>query len=237
MIVGNSPGRRRPIAVLIIADVRLYREGLAASLASRDQLSIVATGASRPEARVKVRDIGADVVVIDTAVRESLELISDLRRDAPSTKILAFGVEEVPSDILECAEAGAAGYVTADASVDELVAAIERIAREELVCSPLVAATLFRRVSEGQSRWKPGTPPRTLTSRERQVLRLMQEGCSNKEIAQTLNIAEPTVKNHVHHLLEKLEVRTRAQAIARAALPTARRRSQPFSKLDKRETG
>jgi DNA-binding NarL/FixJ family response regulator len=223
--------------VLIIADVRLYREGLAASLAHRDHLSIVATGASRPDALAKVRDIGADVIVIDMAVRESLELIGDLRREALPTKILAFGVDEVPSDILACAEAGAAGYVTADASVDELVAAIERIAREELVCSPHVAATLFQRVSEGTARWTPGSLTRTLTIREGQVLRLMQEGRSNKEIAQDLNIAEPTVKNHVHHLLEKLDVRTRAQAVARAALPLPRRRSQSFSKLDKRETG
>jgi two-component system nitrate/nitrite response regulator NarL len=237
MVAGDASRRARPIGVLIIADVRLYREGLAASLASRDHLLIVATSASRPDALAKIREVGADVAVIDMAIRESLDLIADLRREAPSTKILAFGVDEVASDIIECAEAGAAGYVTADASIEELVTAIERIFREELVCSPRVAATLFQRVSEGSPRLVPGAHGRTLTSRERQVLRLMQQGHSNKEIAQGLNIAEPTVKNHVHHLLEKLDVSTRAQAVARAAMPGSRRRTFGLTKDDKQETG
>jgi DNA-binding NarL/FixJ family response regulator len=236
MAASDATRRSRPIEVLVIADVRLYREGLAASLASRDNLAIVATSATRPDALAKIRKIGADVVVIDMALRESLDLIADLRREAAATKILAFGVEEVTSDILECAEAGAAGYVTADASIEDLVTAIERIWREELVCSPQVAATLFRRVSE-RSRLMPGAPGRMLTSRERQVLRLMQQGHSNKEIAQSLNIAEPTVKNHVHHLLEKLDVSTRAQAVARATLPGGRRRPFGEMRMDKRETG
>jgi two-component system, NarL family, nitrate/nitrite response regulator NarL len=234
---GDAPRRSRTIAVLIIAAVRLYREGLAASLAGRDHLSISTTNASRPDALAKVREIGADVVVVDMAVRESLDLVCDLRREALPTKILAFGVEEVTADILDCAEAGAAGYVTADASIDELVTAIERIAREELICSPQIAATLFQRVSEAGSHDGPMTQARSLTNRERQVLRLIQQGYSNKEIAENLNIAEPTVKNHVHHLLEKLEVSTRAQAIARAKLPASGGKSLGLAMSPKRGTG
>lgn len=227
MANGEGDGSRcdAGISVLIVADVRLYREGLASSLASRDHLLMIATCASRTDALARVRDVGADVVVVDMATRESLELIGDLRREAVPTKILAFAVEEVTSDILDCAEAGAAGYVTADASIDDLVAAIERITHEELVCSPRVAAKLFRRVSERHDQWVPGAPPASmLTSRERQVLDFIRQGHSNKEIARKLNIAEPTVKNHVHHLLEKLKVATRAQAAARAKLPASRRR-------------
>jgi DNA-binding NarL/FixJ family response regulator len=237
MVADDGVFRGGAIRVLIVADVRLYREGLAASLERRDHLSVIATSASRVEALAKVHEIGADVVVVDMATRESLELIGDLRRDAASTKILAFAVEEVASDILDCAEAGAAGYVTVDASIDELVTAIERICREELICSPQVAAKLFRRVSESSNRWTAQTQSRTLTGRERQVLRLMQLGYSNKEIGHHLNIAEPTVKNHVHHLLEKLEVTTRAQAVARASLPGSRRRPFDPTKMFKRETG
>ena len=213
------------IGVLIVADVRLYREGLASSLASRDELLLIATCASRADALARVRDVGADVVVVDMATRESLELIGDLRREAVTTKILAFAVEDVTSDILDCAEAGAAGYVTADASIDDLVVAIERITREELVCSPRVAAKLFRRVSERQDQWVAGARQACmLTSRERQILDFIRQGHSNKEIARKLNIAEPTVKNHVHHLLYKLKVTTRAQAAARTTLPASRRR-------------
>jgi two-component system nitrate/nitrite response regulator NarL len=141
---------------------------------------------------------------------------------------LAFAVEEVTSEILHCAEAGAAGYVTEDASIDDLVAAIESIAREELLCSPRIAAKLFGRLSESADR--RATDPyqlRTLTSRERQVFDCIRLGHSNKEIARKLNIAEPTVKNHVHRLLEKLEVATRAQAAARSRVPT--RRGRPIA--------
>jgi two-component system nitrate/nitrite response regulator NarL len=237
MMAGDGSPRGRTIGVLIIADVRLYREGLAASLGCRDRLSIVATSASRADALEKIREHDADVVVVDMATRESLELISDIRRQARPAKILAFGVEEVASDILACAEAGAAGYVTVDASIDELAAAVERIAREELVCSPQVAATLFRHLSESAHRWVPGVQSRTLTSRERQVFNLIQQGHSNKEIAQNLNIAEPTVKNHVHHLLEKLDVTTRAQAVARASLPASRRAAFGVTKPLKRDAG
>jgi DNA-binding NarL/FixJ family response regulator len=210
------------VGVLIVADVRLYREGLAASLSSRN-LTVLATCPNRVEASARVRELGPDVVVVDMATRESLELIAELRRDTPNSRTLAFAVEEVTSDVLDCAEAGAAGYVTADASVDDLVDAIERIAREELVCSPRIAARLFRRISERASRL-PFSQAKILTSRERQVLDCIRDGRSNKEIAQKLNIAEPTVKNHVHNLLEKLEVTNRAQAAVRATGPTSRRR-------------
>jgi DNA-binding NarL/FixJ family response regulator len=229
--------RARLVAVLIVADVRLYREGLAASLANREHLRIVAASGGRVEALARAREIPPDVVVVDIATRESLELIADLRRESPGSKILAFAVEEVTSDILECAEAGAAGYVAADASIDDLVAAIERIAREELVCSPRIAARLFRRMSERADGWLPGNQSRTLTSRERQVLDFIRQGHSNKEIAQKLNIAEPTVKNHVHHLLEKLEVTSRAQAAARATLTPNRRRPFEPDRLPSREVG
>jgi two-component system nitrate/nitrite response regulator NarL len=231
-MIDSVSGFARPIKVLIAADVRLYREGLATSLAGREHLSVVATSASRDETRALVVELAVDVVVLDIATPESLDLIKDLGSSAPELKVLAFAVDEVSSEIFECAEAGAAGYVTADASVDDLVMAIERIAREELVCSPRIAAQLFGRMSQraGQSASRTGT--RMLTIRERQVLGLIREGYSNKEIGQKLNIAEPTVKNHVHHLLDKLDVPTRAQAAARATLRGTRRHQVPA-----RETG
>lgn len=238
MMASDLSRRARHLDVLIVADVRLYREGLAASLASREHLVVVATSASRVDAGAKVRELRPDVVVVDMATRESLDLIRDLRREAAGTKILAFAVEEVPSDIFDCAEAGAAGYVTVEASIDDLVGAIERIAREELVCSPRIAAKLFGRMAERTDRMIADLSlNRGLTAREREVLHFIRQGFSNKEIAQELNIAEPTVKNHVHHLLEKLEVTTRAQAAARATLPASRHRPFGPARVPTRETG
>ena len=222
------------ISVLIVADVRLYREGLAGSLASRSHLHICGLCATRAEALDHVGGLRPDVVIVDTATRESLDLIRDLSVQQLPLKILAFAVDESTSEVLECAEAGATGYVTADASVDELAVAVERIAREELVCSPRVAAQLFCRMSRRIDTRAAHAESRLLTIRERQVLGLIREGYSNKEIGQKLNIAEPTVKNHVHHLLAKLDVATRGQAAARATLREGRRR---FWGADRRETG
>lgn len=225
MVESGGPDSLGAIAVLIVADVRLYREGLAAGLASRQSRFAIATSASRSEARARIRETGADVVVVDIATRGSLELIAGIRLDHAATQVLAFAVEEVSADILDCAEAGAAGYVTAEASLDDLVTAIERIARGELMCSPQVAARLFRRISEkGNRRSITASPVRVLTGREQQVLDFIQLGNSNKEIADKLRIAEPTVKNHVHNVLEKMMVATRAQAAAQAARLNGRRR-------------
>jgi DNA-binding NarL/FixJ family response regulator len=179
------------------------------------------------DARERVGILRPDVALIDVATAESLELIRDLRGERTNCKILAFAVTEGSADILECAEAGAAGYVAAEASIEDLVAAIERITRAELACPPRVAAQLFNRIAAGGSQWTgQPTPAKSLTAREHQVLDGIRHGQSNKEIGHDLNIAESTVKNHVHHLLEKLNVSTRAQAVARCTLASTRRR--PF---------
>jgi DNA-binding NarL/FixJ family response regulator len=213
--------------VLIVADVRLYREGIAGKLSTSPWLVVMGTSSSRADAREQAATLRPDVVLIDVATAESLELIRDLRGEEPDCKILAFAVMEGSADILECAEAGAAGYVSAEASIEDLVTAIERITRAELACSRHVAAQLFNRIAERGDQWTGHPPPaNSLTARERQVLDGIRKGQSNKEIGQKLNIAESTVKNHVHHVLEKLNVTTRAQAAARCTLASTRRR--PF---------
>jgi len=218
---------QRTTGVLIVADVRLYREGLAGKLSSSPGLIVVGTSSTRADARKQVGTLHPDVVLIDVATSESLELICDLRSEGTNCKILAFAVTEGSADILECAEAGAAGYVPAEASIEDLVTAIERITRAELACSPRVAAQLFNRIGTAGHQ-RSGQPPaeKSLTAREHQVLYGIRQGQSNKEIGHTLNIAESTVKNHVHHLLEKLNVTTRAQAVARCTMTSTRRR--PF---------
>jgi len=135
-----------------------------------------------------------------------------------------FAVREEIAAILTFAEAGANGFVTASGTLNELVAAIRSTRAGDLPCSPSVAAQLLRHAASHSGRWSdPSTV--TLTGREHQVLSLLREGRSNKEIAAGLNIAEATVKNHVHHLLEKLRVTTRAKAAA-AVLGRAPIRSQ-----------
>jgi two-component system, NarL family, nitrate/nitrite response regulator NarL len=219
------PQRVSRIRVLIVIDVRLYREGLAATLRDHERLSVVATAGERVAALEGLRNEKPDLVIVDVALAGALGLMREIRAETPATRIVAFAVEEEISAILDCAEAGAAGFVTANASIEELVIALERVIEGELACSPRMAAELLRRaVARKEPPPQPAPSESGLTSRERQVLGCLQQGLSNKEIAAAMCIAEATVKNHVHRLLEKLQVssRWRAASVARDSGPPAR---------------
>lgn len=208
----GPPGR---IRLAVVAEIRLYREGLAASIARRKNFMLVGVAASRTEALALVASGRPDVVVLDMASRNSLDFARSLRSGAPGVKVIAFGVEETDREILACAETGVAGYVPCQASVSDLVATIESVARGELLCSPRVAATLFRRVCSLATGGGPPAPHAVLTSREREIAVLLDRGLSNKDIARYLHIEVATVKNHVHSILEKLRVTSRGEAAAR----------------------
>jgi two-component system, NarL family, nitrate/nitrite response regulator NarL len=205
----NSP------RLLIVADVRLYREGIQASLSTLPQFSVIGAVSSAEEALRLAADSPPDIVIVDMATRHSLTVIRTIRRDLPDSHIVGFGVDEVEGEVLACAEAGLAGYVPSDASLDELVMRVESVHRGELLCTPRMAATLFRRL-ESRERGGDSQPQAVvLTAREREVLRLVDGGLSNKEIAGQLNIEVSTVKNHVHNVLDKLNVTSRMEAAAR----------------------
>ena len=116
---------------------------------------------------------------------------------------------------MACAEAGVAGFVTRDQSLADAVGVVESVTCGESACSPRTAAALLRRVAVLSGQRKPPEPPVGLTLRERQIAGLIARGRSNKEIARELSIEVSTVKNHVHHMLEKLGVAGRAEAAAR----------------------
>jgi two-component system, NarL family, nitrate/nitrite response regulator NarL len=212
-------------SVLVIGDVRLYREGLALTLSSRGFLS-VAGAATRGDGLTKARELRPHVAIVDIAARGALDLIFELRQETIRPKILGLAVHEDTSDVIECAEAGADGYVTAEATIDDLERAIDHVGQEELLCSPRIAATLFRCLAHGASRAVDGAADGTLTHRERQIWSFIGQGLSNKEIAGALNISVLTVKNHVHHLLHKLNVSTRSQAASRLSLTSRRQTHQ-----------
>src|SRR5262249_28164381 len=144
-----------------------------------------------------------DVVVLDMATRRSFDIVRAIRLQAPEIQIVAFGVEELESEIVACAKAGIAGYVPCEASLDELVAIIEGVVRGEVICTPRIAAGIFRQLESltSAAHTNPSMPiAATLTTRERQILELIGRGLSNKEIAVHLGIEVSTVKNHVHNL-------------------------------------
>ena len=225
-----GPESCRPIHLVIVASVRLYREGMAASLRSFDSVVVSGTARDRATAISVISSLAPHVALIDMAVAESFELLRELRAEAPKTGLVAFAIDESVSSIVECARAGASAYITVDASLAEVVVAIERAAAGELLCSPRVSAELFRRLGESRSPQEGQSLGfESLTARERDVLVFLARGRSNKQIASALNISEATVKNHVHHILTKLRVESRAQAALLAGQPEARLlRSPPW---------
>ena len=213
-------GQQAELSVIVVAKVRLYREGLAKALDGMNHVRISGSCATVESTTAMIEERRPDVAIVDMEIPGALELIADMRTECPGTRFIAFGVDDDIGKILDCAKAGAAGYVTANASLDELLNAVERAVAGELLCTPRVAAELFRRMSEAvaQQPDSGSSEAVSLTVREVQVFGYVQRGLSNKEIAAALSIAESTVKNHVHHLLEKLRVGSRAQAMARATL-------------------
>jgi DNA-binding NarL/FixJ family response regulator len=219
------------VRLLVVAEVRLYRDGLRAALGARPQFDVVGTASTTSEALQLIADVSPSVVIVDMTSRASLSLSQAIRQKAPSIHVIAFGVEETEGDVLACAAAGLSGYVPAEASIDELVERIQCVMRGELMCTPRIAAALFRTVQNRDTASTNSPDVLLLTSRERDVLRLVNIGLSNKEIAVRLSIEVSTVKNHVHHVLEKLQVTSRAQAIAKMDASASTWRSLPARAL------
>jgi len=202
-----------PIRVGLVVDVRLYREGLMSSLASHPQLKVVGAASASSELRALLQ-LRPDVVVLDVATHDSHTIAQTVARELPEAKIIGFGVAEVDREVLACAANGLAGYVPCEASLDGLVSVIESVTRDELPCSPRAASMLFRQVGALSTETTSPADPR-LTGREHQIVELIDRAFSNKEIAHTLNVELSTVKNHVHNILEKLQVSRRSEAAAR----------------------
>lgn len=208
------------IDVAIVADIRLYREGLARSLEDVGIFRVAATTASADELLAACAHAPPDIVLIDLMLPDGLAAIARVAGAFPEARVVALAVPETEHAVIACAEAGIAGYVAREASLDEAARIIEAVAHGEMPVPPRISASLLRRVatlSAGYGR----IPRATLTEREREVVGLIEQGLSNKQIAERLRIQLPTVKNHVHRVLEKLEVGSRREAVSilRARVP------------------
>src|SRR6266508_710489 len=202
------------IRVGIVSPTRLYREGLAAILSSHGGLAV--TTASATAAALEPQWI--DVVLVDVSGPEMLAELRALATDRPGARVVAVAMPDLEERVLACAEAGIAGYVTREASVEEVIASVKSAAQGEASCSPHMTATLLQHVGRLAAERREATVA-DLTSRQLEIIGLVEVGLSNKEIAQLLHIELSTVKNHLRAVFEKLDVHRR-----RDAGPTARRR-------------
>jgi len=198
------------LRVLITSEIRLYRDGLARVLSQLSDIAAVATCETAAECLVADHNFGPDVILLDMSMAGSAGAARLLTRQEPSVKIVALAVPETEQGVLACVEAGISGYVPREGSIDDLVSAIRHSVRGEAVCSPTVTAELMRRVAL-HAQYASAT--RQLTARELEIAERLGLGMSNRVIASSLGIELCTVKNHVHHILEKLGVSRRSDVV------------------------
>jgi two-component system, NarL family, nitrate/nitrite response regulator NarL len=190
--------------VLVVAEIRLYRDGVAEALRALPDIEHATTAADGAAAVAAARRLDCDVVLLDMAIEASKQTAVALTTARPDVRVVALGVKEDAPDVVACAEAGVAGYVSRDATFDDLVAALRSAVRGEVSCSGKIAAGLIQHIALHARSRHNAFRTGTLTRRELQVLRLLETDMSNKEIARALHLQLSTVKNHVHNVLTKL---------------------------------
>jgi two-component system, NarL family, nitrate/nitrite response regulator NarL len=200
------------IRVLVASHVRLYREALERVLEQAAGVDPVGGAANAADVIEQVRQLAPDVTLLDMAMGDAFAAARQLGRAGAASRVVALGMPENEAEVLNCAQLGIAGYVTRDASIADMLLAVEATARGEVHCSPKIAGSLFRRIA-ALSTERNGSS-NALTARESQILGLLQQGMSNKMISRCLGIELPTVKNHVHSILGKLGIRRRTEVIS-----------------------
>lgn len=210
----DGRGLLRDAEVLIVDDCTLYRDYLVTVLLSHGAVS-PGVAWDIPSLMTAFEARLPRVVVLNMGTRDSAVLLRHALSLGPQVRVVVLGVsEDDEPEIVACAEAGVAGYHLRTETLQDLITLLHRVAAGESLCSPRVSAILLRRLSALASQRPSAARELVLTAREVQVLRMLELGLANRDIADELCIAVHTVKNHVHSLLTKLGVGTRAQAAA-----------------------
>jgi DNA-binding NarL/FixJ family response regulator len=208
------------VRVLVVDDQALFREALATLLGARPEVEVVGEAGNGHQALERAAALQPDVVLMDLhmPVLDGIAATRRLKVEQPGVRVLALTTFDDDEDVFAALRAGALGYLLKDVSSDRLVEAVLSAARGESVLQPSVAAKVVARFAQladaPRSRPQPLVVP--LSDRELDVLRLLADGRSNREIAAALFLAEGTVKNHVTNVLGKLGARDRTQAALRA---------------------
>jgi DNA-binding NarL/FixJ family response regulator len=219
-----SPGRGNELTrIVIVDDHALAREGLQDMLADEPGIEVVGEASNGQEALLQCSRLHPDLVFMDVRMPEmdGLAATWEIKQRYPGIIVMIMTMHENPDYLLEALKAGAAGYVLKDAPREEVVGAVRRVREGESPLNPELAAMLLRRLATetaGRARSFNNRvgPLETLTPRELEVLELMKLGRTNRQIAQDLVISLGTAKNHVEHIIAKLGVSDRTQAVVRA---------------------
>jgi DNA-binding NarL/FixJ family response regulator len=203
------------LGVLVVDDNRVVRDAVSALLGEDDGFRVVGATCLGPETLQTVDQLRPDIILLPAVGPRATELTRAITRRFTGVRVVIVGIKEVPERVTEVIEAGAAGYVREDASVEELREVVRLVARGEARVAPQIASTLFSRLATLASARRASERARQvkLTPRELEILRLVAEGLTNKEIAARLHVEQQTIKNHMHNILERLSLRRRQQAV------------------------
>jgi DNA-binding NarL/FixJ family response regulator len=208
----------KTISLVLIDDNRLLREGLAGLIRKQPDFRILAASGDIEAALRKVREAKPRVVLLDFSLEshDSLRVTTTVRQEVPEARVIVMGLLPIEEDVAAFVRAGASGFIMKDASFDDFLRTIRAVADGTDVLPPQLTGSLFGQITrQVMSRGRaPVLEGLRLTERERQVIDLLGEGLSNKEIAARLHVAIHTVKSHVHNVLEKLALHTRLEVAA-----------------------
>jgi two-component system nitrate/nitrite response regulator NarL len=216
----ESARPERPIYLLLVNESGLIGNVISAALEDEPDLKVVASVTNTEEALKVVQEQTIDVALVSTRLpgQGALSLTSAITQLAPSTKVLALGLTEEKKHVLRYVEAGATGYVLRDHSLEDLIETVRAAQDGKVFVSPQIAAAMMERLSNLARMFSDiennVSDTTSLTGRELEVLEWIGKGFTNQQIAEKLVIEIGTVKNHVHNILEKLNVRTRNEAAA-----------------------
>ena len=208
--------KMKKIRILLIEDNRLLREGLAAMLKKQKDMNVVETVGNGENILAILRKYKPEVLLLDLGLRNrsSLNLVKLVKKNFPTSKVIMMDLIPVQADVFEFVKAGVSGFILKDATVNDFLKTIRSVAKGLQVLPPNLTGSLFSQIVEHAI---SGSNPSALidsvrmTKRERQVIELIADGHTNKEIAQKLHLSTYTVKSHVHNILEKLALSTRVQ--------------------------
>lgn len=208
-------GKRR---VFIVEDHQLFREGLKSMLNSREDIEIVGEAQDGLEAVKRIRRLQPELVLLDLSMPKmgGISVMKEVKRELPETRILALTIHESDQYVLEAFDAGADGYCIKDASRKELMLAVDSVLDGNTYISPGISDQVMVGYLVGRKKMKEVSQWDSVTQREREVLKLLAEGYTNKEIGGFLNISVKTVEKHRANLIGKLDLHNVAQLTAYA---------------------
>jgi DNA-binding NarL/FixJ family response regulator len=212
---GTSTCSMKRIRILLIEDNRLFRDGLTAMINGQPDMRVVAASGGHENTLQKARTVKPRVILIDLGLRNQngVHIVKSVSTAWPEMKVIGMGLIPTQLDVVEFVQAGASGFILKDAKIDDFLGTIRAVAHGGKVIPSPLTGSLFSHVIELALKKRKGPPKNAvrMTKRELEIIALIADGLSNKDIALRLNIATYTVKSHVHNVLEKLALHSRLE--------------------------